>query len=194
MASPVSICSQALILLGAQPINDFGEATDRARIASNLYPDEREQLIRAHTWNCCVKRAVLAPEATAPAFGYARQFLLPGECLRLLSVGADGHAEDYQLEGRHVLYDGTALSVRYLYAPEEALWDKHIVHVMKLRMAWAMAYPITKSSAVRDGAREDYQDALRLAKAIDGQENPPEEILDSPLLTARLGGQLPSDR
>lgn len=36
--SPVSVCSNALLMLGAQPINDFNENVDRARLAANLYP------------------------------------------------------------------------------------------------------------------------------------------------------------
>lgn len=35
--SHVSICSNALLMLGAQPINDFSESNDRARLMSNLY-------------------------------------------------------------------------------------------------------------------------------------------------------------
>jgi hypothetical protein len=38
MASSISICSNALLALGAHPINDFDEDTDHARLCANLYP------------------------------------------------------------------------------------------------------------------------------------------------------------
>jgi len=192
MASPVSICSQALILLGAQTISSFTDGTDRALIAANLYPDERKAMMRSHPWNCCVQRAQLAPEAAAPAFGYPAQFVLPAECLRLLDIGGECWAPvDYQLEaGRRVLTDGTILNVRYIADTPEAQWDDLLVGLMKLRMKAAMAYAITKSSTVADAAMAEFQAAFRIAKAIDGQENPPEQITDSPLLSARLRGQV----
>ncbi|WKB53019.1 hypothetical protein [Eleftheria terrae] len=186
MTSPVSICSQALLLLGAQTINSFDEPFDRAKIASNLYPDEKKALLRLHPWNCCIRRVVLAPEVTAPAFGYSHSFVLPGDCVRVLNVGDDyGWPEDYQVEGRRILYSGTVLPLRYVAEVDESEWDDTLVRLMKLAMVAAMAYPITKSGTVADGAKADFERELKRARAIDGQENPPEEIVDSPLLAAR---------
>ena len=188
MASPVSISSQALVLLGANPIASFTEPTDRARTASNLYEDRKLALLREHPWNCCIRRVILAPEVLLPGFGYRSQFLLPSDCLRVLSVG-DGLSswEDYQLEGRRILTDGTALALRYVADTEESAWDPQLVQLMTQSMVAAMAYPITKSSAVAEAAEAKFERMLRRAKAVDGQENPPEEIEDSPLLAARFG-------
>jgi hypothetical protein len=41
MASSISICSNALLALGAHPINSFDEATEHARLCSNIYPTVR---------------------------------------------------------------------------------------------------------------------------------------------------------
>jgi hypothetical protein len=38
MASSISICSNALLALGAHPINSFDEASEHARLCSNIYP------------------------------------------------------------------------------------------------------------------------------------------------------------
>lgn len=40
MASSISICSNALLALGAHPINSFGENSEHARLCSNIYPTE----------------------------------------------------------------------------------------------------------------------------------------------------------
>ncbi|MCP6417776.1 hypothetical protein NL482_26825, partial [Klebsiella pneumoniae] len=77
----------ALLALGAHPINSFDENTDHARLCSNLYPTVRNKLLRAHPWNCVVKRVVLSPVSTAPVFGFRFQFALPGDLLRVLSIG-----------------------------------------------------------------------------------------------------------
>lgn len=191
MSSPVSIASNALLLLGAQPINSFDEPTDRARLAANLYPEQRAALLRAHPWNCTIKRAALAPEEAPPAHGWARQFVLPDDCLRVLSVGEDDDTpESYALEGRRrILYNGTVLRLRYVADVPEAEWDAGLVHVMTLRMASALAYAITKSGSMAQLAQDNYLRALKEAKAVDGQENPPEAFTDSPLLAARMGAR-----
>src|SRR5262245_34886808 len=90
VASVVNICSNALLSLGAQPINDLAEDSDRARLAANLWEPVRDYVLRRHTWNCAVKRVALAPDVAAPAFDYAFQFTLPPDFMRLLSVGESG--------------------------------------------------------------------------------------------------------
>jgi hypothetical protein len=187
----ISITNQALVLLGAQPITAFNEPTDRAKIAYTMYGPNRKALMRLHPWNCLVKRVQLAPEAAVPAFGaYSHQFVLPGDCLRLLSLGGEGETpQDYQLEGeRRVLFGSTVCNVRYIADLGEDKWDDLLTDVMVQRMASVMAYAITKSGTTKADAYQVYQAALKAAKAVDGQENPPEEISDSPLLEARFGG------
>ncbi|MEK9796979.1 MAG: hypothetical protein VW713_09580, partial [Alphaproteobacteria bacterium] len=88
--SAVSICSNALLLLGDAPISSFDEDNDRTRLVANLYSAKRDRVLRAHPWNCATKREVLSPDATAPAFDWANRFLLPGDWLRTLSVGLAG--------------------------------------------------------------------------------------------------------
>ena len=48
MASSISICSNALLALGAHPINSFDENTEHARLCSNIYPTVRNDLLRKH--------------------------------------------------------------------------------------------------------------------------------------------------
>lgn len=187
MATPVSICSQALLLLGDKPISAFNDATDRARLASNLYPDARLALLRAHPWNCATRRIVLAPEVSVPAFGgWTHQFALPGDCIRVWSVGQyDDEPEPYRVEGRRILYSGTACNLRYSIDTPEDQWDPLLVSVMVAQMAAAFAFPITKSGAEAERRSSAYADLLDQAKLVDGQENPPEEYDDRTLLDAR---------
>lgn len=48
MASSITICSNALLALGARSINSFDENTDHARLCSNIYPTVRNDLLRKH--------------------------------------------------------------------------------------------------------------------------------------------------
>ncbi|MHB9828504.1 hypothetical protein [Pseudomonas savastanoi] len=191
MATAVSICSNALLMLGAQPINDFQEAVDRAKIAANLYPSTRDDLLRNHPWNCCIRRAVLAPDAEPPAFGYDQQFELPSDCLRVLEVGSADAQIDYVVEGKRIQANTTVLELKYVFRNEvENTWDAALVELMTLSMAAKMAYAITQSSAVQQSVKQDLEMAKRRARAIDGQEDPPQTLGDERLYAARFqGGQ-----
>lgn len=186
MATSVSICSNALLMLGAQPINDLAEDLDRARLAANLYPSVRDDILRAHPWNCATKRVILAPDATPPSFGYSYQFPLPMDWLRTLSVGDYGVEIDFRHEGRMLLADDSALKLRYIFRNEiESTWDSMLIHCMTLAMAARMAYAITQSASLEQARIQEMEMALRRARAADGQDDPPETVGDFRLLSSR---------
>lgn len=190
MATKVSICSNALLLLGAKTINSLDEDSDRASLASNLYDSQRDEALRSHPWNCAVKRVVLAPDATAPAFDYGAQFTLPGDWLRTVSVGYENDEVDYKHEAGKILANGTVLPLRYIFRNDnEATWDALLVTAMELKLAAAMAYPITGSASMADMMHQKFLQTLRQARAIDGQDDPPQTLGDFPLLNSRFGGR-----
>jgi len=191
MATDVSICSNASMLLGGQPINDLNEATDRARIASNLYPSVRNYVLRRHLWNCCVKRTVLAPDAETPAFDWAFQFTLPADFVRCISVGESGFEPDFKIESGKILCDENPLMLRYVWRNDNpATWDDMLVWGMTMAMKAVMAYPITQSASLEQLVEDGLKDVLKQARAVDGQDDTPETVGDSPLLAARMAGGL----
>lgn len=190
MATGVTICSNALLMLGAQTINDFEdqENLDRAKLCANLYPTVRDDMLRAHPWNCCIKRAVLAPDADAPLFGYDYAFELPADFSRVLEVGADGQQIDYLVEGRSIQANTTVLQLRYVFDNiVESTWDAHLIKLMTLAMAAAMAYPVTQSASMQQTMEQKLETSLRRARAVDGQEDPPQTLGDERLYASRFG-------
>jgi hypothetical protein len=192
MATDVSICSAALLKLGDKAIADLQESTARATICANLYPLAKLDILRRHPWNCAVRRVVLAPLADTPASDWSYQFPMPGDFLRLMQVGYLGQQLDYSFEGGRVLANVTALPIVYVANITEGDFDSLLVNVMTLRMEMELAYPITKSTSLRDSLKQEFYapavGVLATAKNIDGQENPPEEWASSSLIESRLGG------
>ena len=191
MATDVSICSAALLKLGDKPIADLNESTDRARLCANIYPLSKLDTLRSHPWNCATKRVVLAPLADAPASDWRYQFPMPGDFLRLMQVGYRGRQLDYSFEGGRVLANVAALPIVYVADITEGKFDSLLVQVMTLRMELELAYPITKSTSLRDSLKQEFYapavGVLARAKNIDGQENPPEDWGESSLIASRLG-------
>lgn len=199
MSSKVQICSNALLLIGSQTINDLDEPTDRARTAANLYPFVFERVLRDHSWNCAKRRVLLNPETTPPAFDWAYSFALPGDWVRNIQVGylsggmsdASGgiiSGSDWIMEGRRILSDANALPLVYISnMTTENLFDASLTYAMTLAMSAAMAYPITKSTSQQQAQETLYQNWLKRARNEDGQDDPAQTLGDNPIYQSRFG-------
>lgn len=198
MPSNVTICSNALQMLGASPINSFSEGTqengiDTARLAGNLWPTISESLLRMHPWGCATTRVVLSPEATTPAFGYAYRYVLPADWLRNVEInGVIADEVDYRTEssgtggGKRMLTDQGTLRLVYIFNNTDTeSWDSMLTHCATLAMAEAMAYSITQSTSLRDTLNRDFRLALAQAKAVDGQDESPAQFGSFEILGAR---------
>lgn len=187
-ATDVSICSNALLMLGSQSINALNEASDRARLAANLYPTIRDATLRAFPWNCCLKRVALAPDSDAPAFDWSNQFTLPGDFLKAIAVGELGAEEEFRIEGRKLLSDANPCYLLYVFLNNNpGTWDPGLVNVVTTAMAAAMAYPITQSAALQQTMEAKAMLTMKQAKAVDGQDDTPETLGDFRLLASRFG-------
>lgn len=189
MSLSATISSNALVMLGDQPISDLSEQNPRARVCSAAYAATRDALLRAHPWNCCTKRVMLPREADAPDFDFQFQFLRPSDWLRTLQVGHAGQPMQYRMEGRRILANVPTLPLVYIWRNEdEGSWDAMLVDLMGLALKAKIAYAITKSTSERDACMAEYARALRVAKAVDGQDDPAEQFAeDSSLTQARYG-------
>jgi len=188
MATAVSICSNALILLGEKPIASFTEGTKAAQVASNLYPDMALDFLRSHPWNAAMKRLQLAPTTSTPTFGWQSAFLLPNDCLRVWEVKQGDNDIEHKVEGRKVMADVTGIDLVYISKIPEDQWDSAMVTAMTYKMAGAMAYAITASAALADGWMSAAERKIREAKTLDGQEGTPDEVGDNPLMASRYPG------
>lgn len=190
MASEVSICTAALQLLGDAPISSLTDGTKRANLVNNTWSIIRDDVLRSHPWNCLVTRVALSPLAAEPVSGWDYQFTKPGNCLRILNVtDADDEDVAYEFEGNRILADSDTIYVHFLELKDVSEWDGNLVNVMVRRMQLELAYPVTKSTSLRAELAEEYHrkgtGVLARAKAVDGQENPPEDYGDTPLISVR---------
>lgn len=187
MTSSVTICSNAMVMLGAAPFSSFDEPRDQVRAAAVLYESVRDDVLRAHPWNCATKRVILAPLTATPPFDFNHTFQLPGDWLRTVQVGRAGCPIPFRTEGLNLLADVTALPLVYIFRNvQEDSWSSNLVHVMELAMAAKLAYMVTASSSLRDSQRDEYARELKIAKAVDGQDDPPEEFLSGSFVESRF--------
>lgn len=187
MSSKVSICSNALQQLGDAPIASFAASEGkRAVLCGNLWPQVRDDMLRKHTWPFARVRVLLAPESTTPEFDWSYSFLLPGDWLRTLQVGERGQRTPYEQAGRRILANVASLPLVYVSTSEDpAAWDSTFCDLVCAEMQARLAYAITQSASLAQMKRTEADHALKVAKAIAGQDNEPEDWGDSPFTDVR---------
>ncbi len=199
MASKTDIANRALTKLGDDRIIDLLDDTERARTINSIYNSCRDAELRAHVWNFAVRRVALPRLITVPAFGFAYEYQIPAESLRLIQVGEcwhwwslqdyiSGSTAQFQVEGRKILTDFDApLKIRYIERIDDTgLYDALFVEAFACRLALEACERITQSNTKLQAIQEQYKENLRMALRVDAIENPPEQLPDESWMISRL--------
>jgi len=186
MASKVSICSGASLLVGAAPFSDMSDSTTSARLTLNLFDDVQDDLLRAHPWSFATKRVKLSPLASKPAYGFKYEFNTPSDMIRLLSIDNFYVGQNFKLEGGRILANVSALDLCYVFRNTDiSTWPSDFVNAVKYELASQIAYPIAKSDTLRQTLEQKAQYKLMVAKANNAMETPSQHFKINPLLQAR---------
>ena len=188
MTSIVQICNIALSNIGEQRISALSDNTERARLCNLRFEDCRDAVLRSYPWKCAVARVALASSTTAPAWGYTYQYLLPSDCLRVLDI--EEVTEDYQIEGRFIVTDATAVKLKYIQRIEDPnQFDALLVQAIAMKLASELAEAITGRADLRDRMLSKYLQVISEARGVDATERSMPELLTSDLfITSRRVG------
>lgn len=196
----VSICSDALILLGAKAISSFNDGTDEANACDRLYPDIRDSTLAMYPWKFSMKKTQLARLITAPTSAWLYAFQLPGDRLaypravRQSALPNTPIEKDWEIQGDQLLTNIDTVFIDYQYQVPEYAWPQYFVQLMKYMLAWHLAEPITEqrdkaqywqgvaTGAIAENGRGGF---FRQAAQIDGANNPAPVIEDYTLIAVR---------
>ena len=191
MGSKVDLANEALLLLGANTITSFTDNDSNAVLVNRFYASERDALLRSHRWNCALTTANLASLVDTPIIDWEYKFTLPTDpyCLRVLDVRTvTGDIKlDFAVQGRELLTEESAIDITYIQILEDTMLDDSLLYqALVFRMAWKLAFPVTRSSTVMQQMAQLYDAIVRDARAVDSQEGTPETIETDALTDLRL--------
>lgn len=189
MASVVEICSNALRLIGSEPITDLGDDTDRARLCNALWPGRRDAVLRAHPWRFARVRVELAMLVAAPAWEYAHAFQIPVDpyCLRIWKTSLDELDQAWEKEGSTIITNASTLKIVYIARVDDpGLYDASFVSAVEARMAADLAFPIASDKSLAAGMWELYLAKLREARYLDSTEASPTGFRSDDLVAVRV--------
>jgi hypothetical protein len=197
----VSICSDALILLGAKPISSFNDGTDEANSCDRLYSDVRDTTLSIYPWSFAYKKVQLARLITTPTSEWRYEYQLPGDRLgnpRALFTSNSVYtlpSKEWDIQGDKLLTNYEEVFIDYPYQTPEFAMPQYFVQLLKYMMAWHLAMPVTEQEsktgywqgvAVGGPAENGRGGFMRQAMNIDGQGQPPQVLEDYALVAARF--------
>jgi hypothetical protein len=197
----LSICSDALIMLGAQPISSFTEGSDAAQACDRLYPDLRDSLLSRYPWSWSYQKTQLARLATAPISEWDYAYQLPGDMLsgvRALFNTADTFGMPlrygWEIYGDQVYTNEETVYIDYQSSVNESKMPYYFVHLLRHAMAGELGMVITDQISKADYFRslafgtpgENGRGGLfREAMNIDSRGQLPQVIEDYSLIDVR---------
>lgn len=192
MASVAEICNRALQKLGAKRITSIDENSNSARACLACYDTLRDSELQKHRWGFAVKRAELAADATAPAWGRTAQYTLPADFLKLIAPypEMDSNSRDWVIENRKILTnDSSPIYIRYIaQITDPNQMDVNFREGLSAKMAMEMCEELTQSNSKKESAREDYKTAIKDARKSSAIQNVPQESVEDSWITIRNQG------
>ena len=196
----VSICSDALLLIGAKAISSFNDGTDESSVCDRLYPDIRDSTLVMYPWSFGMKKVQLAQLITTPTTVWRYEYQLPGDKLanpRAVYNSANSGSpvqKDWEIQGDKLLTNLTSVYIDYQFSVPEYAMPQYFVQLLKYMVAWHIAETVTEQQdkatkwqrvATGDISENGRGGYFRTAAQIDGQNNPVRIIEDYSLIAVR---------
>ena len=183
MSARIDIVNIALTMLGAEPITSLEDEAPEARLMKVHYYIARDSTLEAHEWSFAIERFVPAKAAAAPAWGWAYQFPIPSNIIRVLTVERVSasqmvatnrhtrHQVDHVVEGRNILAtEGTIYCTGIRSIDDEGIYTNLFSTAFACRLAMMTCLAITESSTKFKEMAVMYAGAIREASSRDGQQ------------------------
>jgi hypothetical protein len=190
MSASISICNQALSLVGADHITSIDDGTNEARQCKVHYDACLRKILMEREWTFATARRELAEVSEAPTFGYTKAFGLPGDCILVRSASDRTGYEyrDWVVEGRKISLNADTCFIVYTKMEYDATkypgpFEAALVHLLASRLSIS----IPNSRGLSQDHYTLYQMELREASGLDGKQGSPTAIgnRNSKLISAR---------
>lgn len=199
MPTQIDICNRALLKLGAEKITSLSDESREAQAVKLAWEGVRDREISLYSWSFAMRRASIAASATAPEWGYEKQYPLPVDCLYLEWVESAARSETssnynsvgddaYRVEGRSILTD-LAAPLRIVYkarVEDPNAWDVCFQNVMATALAIEIADEITADLQRKNLLLQQYSMYVAEGRKANAIQNPPRPIPDDSWITSRL--------
>lgn len=197
----IAFCSQALILLGASPINSFEDETDTSLICANTYPDFKKYVLAVYPWRFTMTKAELTRDAVAPVNEWLYAYTLPADRLEngawaVFDTATAGAlpVKRWEIFENKLYCDYERVWVDYQREISEAKWPSTFTQFALAAYRAQIAFAVTDQQSTAEKwnldawglPSDDRQGGLfKTAANSDALRNPPPEMDADDLIAVR---------
>lgn len=183
----IKIASNALLLIGDNPISSFSDPGAGAQIAANIYYETYKSMLAEHPWAFAMKELSLSRLSQVPdsRTNYSYAFQLPSDLIRVWAIMDHSN---YTIVGSLVYSNSKSLLCRYIAQVDETELPPHFVTAMQYKLASDFAISVTEDVSKSQLYEAKYLKQISLARSVDSQNKPQVSIIDSPFIDVRMSG------
>lgn len=188
MPTDIDIASNALLLIGDEPISSFSDPGAGPTVAGNIYAETYRKLLAEHHWSFALKEQLLNRLSQQPndLTNYKYAYQIPPDLIRVWAVFP--HSE-YTIVGSLLYSNENELLARYVYQIDETALPPHFTKALEYKLASEFAVSVTESVSRSEYFERKYLASMALARSVDSQNRPQVPIVDSPFVDVRLSGR-----
>jgi hypothetical protein len=189
MAGKLEICNKAASFVSEKRITSLDDGTKLANLLKSNYDLAVEEVLEDADWTFAVERKILTPEASTPDWEFDYQFILPANCIRVISASDSTTPNKdfvWQKESRKIVADASKVYIRYVAKitnPQH--FSPGFVSSVAARLAHIIAVPMTGSRTLKADLGQEYIYVLDKAKSGDGIQGKPRKIESTRLKDVR---------
>jgi hypothetical protein len=181
----ISLCSAALVLVGADEISSFDDESREAKVSGQLYQMILLDLLTRHPWRFSLGMAQLNRLEAVPLYQYKYAYQLPVDMLQLRSMEK---AFPYEIFEDKLYTDEEEVKVTYQFQPVESKFPPYFVRLLVLNLAGDFAVSLMEDESKMQLYTSLADRQERKAKTVDSQQQPSRSIREQNhiLIQARL--------
>jgi hypothetical protein len=185
--NPYTLCSAALLLVGANTIQSFEDETREAEVCAIHYPIVRDALLAEYPWRFCHAMRSLNQMVDTPLANWAYAYTLPDDCVVVRGVTDNS---PYELIGPHLYSDNSQVNLIYQFLPDERKFPVKFNQVLVYELAVVLSPSLRDSASGMDKYKSMAELEKRKARSMDSQSQPPSGLSEQvwSLITARYTG------
>lgn len=184
MSSKIDLISNALILVGDQPINSLTGDSRAQVVAANLYDNITQNELSKHRWGFARRKAQLSLLVEEPIDDDWRSiYQLPADLITLIKLNPN---VGYQRYGDQIYTNlSEKLCCDYIRNVSESEWPVYFSKMIEYALAKDFAPSIRDSTTAKKELKDDYLTASRMARYTDSMQHPQTPIVNRPFIEVR---------
>lgn len=195
----IDLTNQALRMLGEFGVTSFTEGTDLAESCNRIVATTLRALMVAHPWRFTMRKAMLAQVAEAPLTEWAYQHAMPPEQIFIRAVRPAPKAppaDEWEIFENRILSNHATLYCDYQVQIDSAAWPAWFTNLARNALAADLAIAVGAGTTAADAffrrafgspMENGSGGLMRVARNLDSQQQTPQRIPTTPLVTARWG-------